>query len=238
MELTVVIPVYNEVESIAPLVDEICGQLDGQLDYAIIVVDDGSTDSTPGILQTSRQAHTRLRILRHRYCCGQSAAIATGVQAAGSTWIATLDGDGQNDPADILTLYRAMDTSPDAVMLVTGYRKQRRDDWLKRVSSRIANVVRAVVLRDATPDSACGLKVFARETFLALPQFDHMHRFLPALVQRQGGKVLSIEVRHRPRRRGVSKYGVHDRLWAGIIDMLGVCWLQRRNRQPVVSEIE
>ena len=238
MELTVVIPVYNEVESIAPLIDEICGQLDGQLDYAIIVVDDGSTDSTPGILQASRQAHPRLRILRHRNSCGQSAAIATGVQAAGSPWVATLDGDGQNDPADILTLYRAMDKSPGAVMLVTGYRKQRRDDWLKRVSSRIANAVRAVVLRDATPDSACGLKVFARDTFLALPQFDHMHRFLPALVQRQGGRVLSIEVRHRPRRRGVSKYGVHNRLWTGIIDMLGVHWLQRRNRQPVVSEIE
>jgi dolichol-phosphate mannosyltransferase len=238
LELTVVIPVYNEVESIAPLIDEICGQLEDKLDYAIIVVDDGSTDSTPGVLQTSRQAHPRLRILRHRSCCGQSAAIATGVQAAGSPWIATLDGDGQNDPADILTLYRAMDKSPGAGMLVTGYRKQRRDDWLKRVSSRIANAVRAVVLSDATPDSACGLKVFARDTFLALPQFDHMHRFLPALVQRQGGKVLSIEVQHRPRRRGVSKYGVHDRLWAGIVDMLGVRWLQRRTRQPVVSEIE
>ena len=238
MELTVVIPVYNEVESIAALLDEICGQLDDKLDYAIIVVDDGSTDSTPGVLQTSRQAHARLRILRHRSCCGQSAAIATGVQAASSPWIATLDGDGQNDPADIMTLYRAMDKSPGAGMLVTGYRKQRRDDWLKRSSSRIANIVRAAVLRDATPDSACGLKVFARDTFLALPQFDHMHRFLPALVQRQGGKVLSIEVQHRPRRRGVSKYGVHDRLWAGIIDMLGVRWLQRRTRRPLVSEIK
>jgi len=238
VELTVVIPVYNEVESIAALLDEICGQLDDKLDYAIIVVDDGSTDSTPGVLQTSRQAHARLRILRHRSCCGQSAAIATGVQAASSPWIATLDGDGQNDPADIMTLYRAMDKSLGAGMLVTGYRKQRRDDWLKRSSSRIANIVRAAVLRDATPDSACGLKVFARDTFLALPQFDHMHRFLPALVQRQGGKVLSIEVQHRPRRRGVSKYGVHDRLWAGIIDMLGVRWLQRRTRWPVVSEIK
>jgi len=238
VELTVVIPVYNEVESIAALLDEICGQLDDKLDYAIIVVDDGSTDSTPGVLQTSRQAHARLRILRHRSCCGQSAAIATGVQAASSPWIATLDGDGQNDPADIMTLYRAMDKSPGAGMLVTGYRRQRRDDWLKRSSSRIANIVRAAVLRDATPDSACGLKVFARDTFLALPQFDHMHRFLPALVQRQGGKVLSIEVQHRPRRRGVSKYGVHDRLWAGIIDMLGVRWLQRRTRWPVVSEIK
>ena len=238
MELTVVIPVFNEVESIAPLIDEVCTRLDGKLDYEIIVVDDGSTDSTPGVLQSSRQAHPQLRILRHRKCCGQSAAIASGVQAAAAPWIATLDGDGQNDPADILMLYQALDKSSTAGMLVTGYRKQRRDDWLKRLSSRVANTVRAWVLGDATPDSACGLKVFARDTFLALPQFDHMHRFLPALVQRQGGRVLSIEVRHRPRARGVSRYGLHDRLWTGIIDLFGVRWLQRRNRRPVVSEIE
>ena len=238
MELSVVIPVFNEVESIAPLLDEICEQLDGKLDYAIIVVDDGSTDCTPGVLQTCREAHPQLRIFRHRVCSGQSAAITTGIEAASSPWIATLDGDGQNDPADILKLYQAMDKSPGAGMLVTGYRKQRRDGWLKRISSRIANAVRALVLRDATPDSACGLKVFARDTYLALPQFDHMHRVLPALVQRQGGRVLSIEVRHRPRQRGVSKYGVHDRLWAGMVDMLGVRWLQRRTRRPVVSEIE
>ena len=238
MELSVVIPVFNEVESIAPLIDEICAQLDDKLDYEIIVVDDGSTDSTPGVLQSSRQAHPQLRILRHRRCCGQSAAIASGVQSAAAPWIVTLDGDGQNDPADILMLYQALDKSSTAGMLVTGYRKQRRDDWLKRVSSRMANAVRSWVLGDATPDSACGLKVFARDTFLALPQFDHMHRFLPALVQRQGGRVLSIEVRHRPRARGVSKYGLHDRLWTGIIDLFGVRWLQRRKRRPVVSEIE
>ena len=238
MELTVVIPVFNEVESIAPLIDEVCTRLDGKLDYEIIVVDDGSTDSTPGVLQSSRQAHPQLRILRHRRCCGQSAAIASGVQSAAAPWIVTLDGDGQNDPADILMLYQALDKSSTAGMLVTGYRKQRRDDWLKRLSSRVANTVRAWVLGDATPDSACGLKVFARDTFLALPQFDHMHRFLPALVQRQGGRVLSIEVRHRPRARGVSKYGLHDRLWTGIIDLFGVRWLQRRNQRPVVSEIE
>jgi dolichol-phosphate mannosyltransferase len=238
VELTVVIPVFNEVESIALLIDEVCTRLDGELDYEIIVVDDGSTDSTPGVLQSSRQAHPQLRILRHRKCCGQSAAIASGVQAAAAPWIATLDGDGQNDPADILMLYQALDKSSTAGMLVTGYRKQRRDDWLKRLSSRVANTVRAWVLGDATPDSACGLKVFARDTFLALPQFDHMHRFLPALVQRQGGRVLSIEVRHRPRARGVSRYGLHDRLWSGIIDLFGVRWLQRRKRRPVVSEIE
>ena len=238
MELSVVIPVFNEVESIALLIDEICAQLDGRLDYEIIVVDDGSTDSTPGVLQSCRQAYPQLRILRHRACCGQSAAIGSGIQAAAATRIATLDGDGQNDPADIMTLYNVLDKSSSPGMLVTGYRKQRQDGWLKRYSSRIANAVRAWTLDDATPDSACGLKVFSRDMFLALPQFDHMHRFLPALVQRQGGQVISVEVRHRPRARGISKYGIHDRLWIGIIDLLGVRWLQRRNRRPFISEIE
>ena len=238
MELSVVIPVFNEVESIALLIDEICAQLDGRLDYEIIVVDDGSTDSTPGELQSCRQAFPQLRILRHRACCGQSAAIGSGIQAAVATRIATLDGDGQNDPADIMTLYSVLDKSSSSGMLVTGYRKQRQDGWLKRYSSRIANAVRSWTLGDATPDSACGLKVFSRDTFLALPQFDHMHRFLPALVQRQGGQVISVEVRHRPRARGISKYGIHDRLWIGIIDLLGVRWLQRRNRRPFISEIE
>jgi dolichol-phosphate mannosyltransferase len=238
VELSVVIPVYNEVESIAPLLDEICSQLDGKLDYEIIVVDDGSTDSTPGVLQSCRQIHPQLRILRHHACCGQSAAIGSGIRAAAASRIATLDGDGQNDPADILKLYEVLDKSITPGMLVTGYRKHRQDDWLKRYSSRLANAVRAWTLGDATPDSACGLKVFSRDTFLALPQFDHMHRFLPALVQRQGGQVISVEVRHRTRARGISKYGIHDRLWVGIIDLLGVRWLQRRKRRPLVSEIE
>jgi dolichol-phosphate mannosyltransferase len=122
--------------------------------------------------------------------------------------------------------------------MVTGYRKQRMDGRLKRLTSRVANSVRRAVLHDDTPDSACGLKLFARTTFLSLPQFDHMHRFLPALVQRQGGKVLSVEVNHRKRQRGQSKYGIHNRLWVGIIDLLGVRWLQQRCKQPVVSEIE
>jgi dolichol-phosphate mannosyltransferase len=238
VELTVVIPVFNEVESIALLIDETCVQLDGTLDYEIIVVDDGSTDSTPGVLQSCRQAHPQLRILRHRACCGQSAAIGSGIQAAAATRIATLDGDGQNDPADILKLYDVLDKSFSTGMLVNGYRKQRQDGWLKRYSSRIANAVRAWMLDDATPDSACGLKVFSRDTFLSLPQFDHMHRFLSALVQRQGGQVISVEVRHRPRARGTSKYGIHDRLWVGIIDLLGVRWLQWRKQRPVVSEID
>lgn len=238
MDLSIVIPVFNEVECIRPLLDEIGVCLVAETGYEVIVVDDGSIDGTAAVLQGARQSHPGLRILHHRERCGQSAAIASGVKAASTQWIATLDGDGQNDPADILKLYRIMDGSPDDVHMVTGYRKQRMDGRLKRLTSRVANSVRRAVLHDDTPDSACGLKLFARTTFLGLPQFDHMHRFLPALVQRQGGKVLSVEVNHRKRQRGQSKYGIHNRLWVGIIDLLGVRWLQQRCKQPVVSEIE
>ncbi|MEN8206113.1 MAG: glycosyltransferase family 2 protein [Pseudomonadota bacterium] len=237
MDLSIVIPVFNEVESIGPLLDEISTRFDAETGYEIIVVDDGSVDDTPAVLQTARQSLPQLRTLHHHECYGQSAAIASGVRAASKHWIATLDGDGQNDPADILKLFRIMDETHDDVQMVAGYRKQRRDGWLKRVTSRVANAVRATVLNDSTPDSACGLRIFARTTFLSLPQFDHMHRFLPALVQRQGGKVLSVEVNHRERLRGQSKYGIHNRLWIGIIDLMGVLWLQRRGKQPVVSEI-
>lgn len=238
MDLTIVIAVFNEVECITPLLDEIGVCFVAETGYEVIVVDDGSIDGTAAVLQAARQSHPGLRILHHRECYGQSAAIASGVKAAGTQWIATLDGDGQNDPADILKLYQVMDESPDDVHMVAGFRKQRKDDWLKRMASRIANSVRDAVLHDNSPDSACGLRLFARTTFLNLPQFDHMHRFLPALVQRQGGKVLSVEVSHRKRLRGQSKYGIHNRLWVGIIDTLGVRWLQRRGTQPVVSEIE
>ena len=238
MDLTIIIPVFNEVESITPLLDEIAAQFDATGAYEVIVVDDGSIDGTPAVLQAARQSHPQLRVLRHRERYGQSMALVSGVLAARTSWIATLDGDGQNDPADIPRLYRVMDETADDVQLVSGYRKQRSDGWLKRLSSRAANTVRAALLGDNMPDSACGLRIFARSTFLGLPRFDHMHRFLPALVQLQGGKVLCVEVNHRRRRRGQSKYGIHNRLWAGIEDTLGVLWLQRRSTQPVVSEIE
>jgi len=237
VDLSVVIPAYNEAESIPLLVGEVCGCLDTVLDYELIVVDDCSGDNTREVLQASRLQHPRLRVLHHGSRSGQSAAICSGVQAARAQLIATLDGDGQNDPVDILNLYRAMEHMQDDLLLVAGYRRQRRDTWLKRFSSRIANRVRAAILKDATPDTGCGLKVFSRATFLALPQFDHMHRFLPALVRRLGGTVLSVDVRHRPRERGKSKYGLHNRLWVGIVDLLGVWWLQRRGFRPDVTEL-
>jgi dolichol-phosphate mannosyltransferase len=238
VDLAIVIPVLNEAESLAPLLDEISTALSGQTGYEIIVVDDGSTDSTYDELSRRTGDCPELRVIRHQARYGQSAAIATGVDAARAHWIVTLDGDGQNDPVDILRLYQTLRQAPADVSLVIGYRTQRRDGLLRLVSSRIANRVRSLLLGDATADSACGLKAFARETFMRLPRFDHMHRFLPALVQRHGGRVLSVEITHRKRTGGRSKYGLHNRLWVGIVDVLGVWWLARRALRPVVEERE
>jgi dolichol-phosphate mannosyltransferase len=164
--------------------------------------------------------------------------VHSGVRAARAQWIATLDGDGQNDPADLPRLIAARgDAANEGVMLFMGNRVTRRDTWLRRLSSRIANGVRAGLLGDGTPDTGCGIKLFHRETFLSLPAFDHMHRFLPALFQRAGSRVVSVPVNHRERTRGRSKYGVHNRLWVGIVDLFGVMWLKARSR-PGVRVVE
>ncbi|MGB7933369.1 MAG: glycosyltransferase family 2 protein [Gammaproteobacteria bacterium] len=238
MDLAIVIPVLNEAYSLAPLLDEITTALAGETGYEIIVVDDGSTDATRDELSRCLERSPLLRVIHHPTRRGQSAAIATGVDAARTRWIVTLDGDGQNDPGDILRFYRTLREAPADVGLVIGHRARRRDTLLKLMSSRIANRVRAWVLGDDTPDSACGLKAFARETFMRLPRFDHMHRFLPALVRRQSGRVLSLEITQRERTGGRSKYGLHNRLWVGIVDLLGVWWLKRRALRPVVEERE
>ncbi|MDO9710518.1 glycosyltransferase [Paracraurococcus lichenis] len=235
LPLSVVIPVRNEAPNIAPLVQEIEAALAG-VPHEIVYVDDGSSDATPAALRAAA-AGASVRALRHRASCGQSAAIVTGVKAARGTWIATLDGDGQNDPADIPRLLARAEAEGGAI-LVAGHRVTRRDSWVKRRSSRIANAVRARLLRDATPDTGCGLKVFPRALFLDLPHFDHMHRFLPALVLRQGGRVVSEPVNHRPRVRGRSNYGTLDRLAVSLFDLVGVAWLQRRWKRPVVDAAE
>ncbi|MFN3883773.1 MAG: glycosyltransferase family 2 protein [Rhodocyclaceae bacterium] len=234
--LSVVVPVRNEAENIEPLVREIVAALAGRTEFEIVYVDDGSTDATPQALARLKAAFPMLRVITHRRSCGQSQALATGILHARYEWIATLDGDGQNDPADIPALLAVLadPEQPANLELIAGWRKNRQDDWLRRLSSRIANAVRSRFLGDATPDTGCGLKLFARATFLELPHFDHMHRFLPALVQRNGGAVVSVPVNHRPRVRGQSKYGVHDRLWVGIVDLFGVAWLQRRVRRPEI----
>ena len=237
MDLSVVIPVRDEADNIAPLVAEIGAALDGVLEYEIIYVDDGSSDATAAEIRRLMATMLRLRLIRHHRSCGQSAAIHTGVRLARAAWIATIDGDGQNDPADIPRLWQAAHEAPlQPPLLVNGWRARRQDSWSKRRASAIANHVRARLLGDATPDTGCGLKVFARALFLELPYFDHMHRFLPALVLRAGGTVRSVKVNHRPRRRGVSKYTVLDRLGVGVVDLIGVMWLQRRARRPAVVE--
>jgi dolichol-phosphate mannosyltransferase len=239
VQLSIVVPVRNEQDNILPLLEEIHAALAaGAGDFEVIYVDDGSTDATPARLAEAMARYPRLRVLAHRASCGQSTALATGFRAARGEWIATLDGDGQNDPADLPRLIAARDGAAGSnVQLVAGYRKKRQDNWLKRVSSRVANGVRSRLLGDATPDTGCGLKLILRSACLELPFFDHMHRFLPALVQRNGGVTLSVEVNHRPRSRGVSNYGLFDRLWVGIVDLAGVMWLKRRARRAAVSEI-
>lgn len=236
-EISVVIPARDEADNIGPLLDDVRASLDDRVDYEIVVVDDGSVDATPARLREAVRRFPRLRSVRHESPSGQSASLWTGVRLARAPWIVTLDGDGQNDPADIPALLDARAAGPSGrLLLVSGYRQSRHDGWVKRASSRIANAVRRRVLGDGTPDTGCGLKLFSREAFLALPYFDHMHRFIPALVRRSGGEILSVPVRHRERVHGRSHYGVRNRLWTGIVDMLGVLWLQRRATNPVLAK--
>ena len=238
LKLSVVVPVHNENENLRPLIEEIETAVAQLTDHEIIYVDDGSSDDTLARLQALKQEFPRLRVLRHQTCCGQSTALRTGIQAAKGPVIATLDGDGQNDPANIpamLTAWQELKQQSDTA-LVAGYRRNRKDTGWRKFSSRFANRIRAGLLRDETPDTGCGLKLFDRDLFLAMPYFDHMHRFLPALAQRAGSRVISVEVNHRPRTRGQSKYGTWHRLWVGIWDLLGVMWLQRRAHVPVVEE--
>ena len=239
MELSIVVPVHNESENLRSLIEEIEAAVKGQGAHEIIYVDDGSSDDTLARLTQLKQDFPALRVLHHKNCCGQSAAVRTGIRAAKGRVIATLDGDGQNDPASIpamLAAWRELDASSSRGAMVAGYRKKRKDTGWRKLSSRIANGIRASLLRDETPDTGCGLKVFGRELFLEFPYFDHMHRFLPALAQRAGGKVVSVEVNHRPRTLGQSKYGTWGRLWVGIWDIMGVMWLQRRAHIAEVEE--
>ncbi len=222
------------------LAREIHAALDGRLNFEVLFVDDGSSDTTAAeVLRIRDGSSPPIRLLKHEKCIGQSAGICTGVRAAKAPWVATLDGDGQNDPADLPHLIEALwDYDCDGrLKLVMGNRTARRDTLLRRLSSRIANGVRSIALNDATPDTGCGIKLFEREMFLQLPHFKHMHRFLPALVQRSGQRVISVPVNHRPRTQGKSKYGVNNRLWVGMVDLLGVLWLSRRRiALPAVAE--
>jgi dolichol-phosphate mannosyltransferase len=235
-ELSVVVPVHDEAGNVTPLVEQIETALAGAVSFEAVFVDDCSSDETLARLDACARSRPWLVVVAHRRNCGQSTALRTGVAEAQGALIATLDGDLQNDPGDIpklLARWRELRREhAGRPVLVVGWRARRHDRWIRRVSSRIANGVRARLLGDATPDTGCALKICARDDFLALPYFDHMHRFLPALIQRAGGIVESVPVSHRPRSAGRSHYGIHNRLWVGLVDLLGVMWLQRRARVP------
>jgi dolichol-phosphate mannosyltransferase len=238
-EISVVVPACNEAENVEPLVREIHAAMNTR-DYEMIFVNDGSTDDTAGVLKRLMGEFSRLRVLHHSFRSGQSAAVASGVRAARGPWIATLDGDGQNDPADIPRLIAERDASANrGVQLFMGNRKaSRKDTAFRKLQSSIANGVRSSMLGDGTPDTGCGIKLFSRDVFMDLPRFDHMHRFLPALFLRHGARVISVPVGHRPRLRGTSKYGMLNRLWVGIVDICGVMWLRRRYKPGLLVREE
>ncbi|GMV27890.1 MAG: dolichol-phosphate mannosyltransferase [Rhodanobacteraceae bacterium] len=236
-QLSVVVPVFNERDNVKPLIDEIVAALRGRCDFEIVYVDDCSKDDSLAVLQGLKPQVSELRVIRHVSQSGQSTAIRNGVKAARGSWIATLDGDGQNDPADIPKLLAARDDGPADVKLYAGWRVNRKDTGSKRWASKIANAIRSRLLRDATPDTGCGIKLFEREAFLDLPYFNHMHRYLPALMQRSGWKTVSVPVNHRARGAGVSKYNNLNRALVGIADLRGVAWLIRRAKRTAVEEI-
>lgn len=241
-QLSVVVPVHNEQDNVAPLVGEIVAALRGNAllqggDFEIVYVDDLSRDATLERLKQLQATTPELRVLRHLANSGQSTAIRNGVKAARGAWIATLDGDGQNDPADIPKLLAEREHADPGVRLFAGWRVNRQDSGSKRWASKWANAIRSRMLRDATPDTGCGIKLFERDAFLDLPYFDHMHRYLPALMQRAGWKTVSVPVNHRHRASGVSKYNNLNRALVGIRDLRGVSWLIARSRRTGVEEV-
>lgn len=236
--ISIVVPVRNEADNIAPLIEEITAALGERWAYEIIYVNDGSTDATGERLAAIMAQRDNLRQLRHAKSGGQSAAVRSGVRAARGVIVATLDGDGQNNPAFLPDLIAAVEKGAN-VGLAAGQRVGRKDTGFKKFQSRVANKVRNAILQDGTRDTGCGLKAFRREVFLTMPYFDGLHRFLPALVRREGFDIAYVDVIDRPRHSGVSNYGFFDRLWIGIMDLAGVWWLIRRKKPtPDVIEVK
>ncbi|MCC8363014.1 glycosyltransferase family 2 protein [Lysobacter sp. A6] len=235
-QLSVVVPVFNEQDNVGPLLREVVAALRGRVEFEAVFVDDDSKDGTLAALRALKAEVPELRVLHHTKQSGQSTAIRTGVRHARAPWIATLDGDGQNDPADIPKLLAARATAEPSIRLFAGWRVNRQDSGSKRWASKWANKIRSNMLRDDTPDTGCGIKLFERDAFLDLPYFDHMHRYLPALMQRAGWKTVSVPVNHRPRSAGVSKYNNLNRALVGIRDLMGVAWLIVRSKRTGVEE--
>lgn len=232
-QLAVVIPMFNEEDNVAQLLQEVCSALEHHPDFEIIVVNDGSTDATLDKLQALCKKIPQLRVVNHDGNFGQSIGLVSGIKAATKPWIATLDGDGQNDPADIPKLIQAAEANgAHAKLLLAGHRVNRKDTHWKKFGSKFANSIRQWFLKDNCPDTGCGIKLFPREAFLSLPHFNHMHRYLPALFKCMGGDIINIPVNHRPRTLGQSKYGNWGRLKVGIVDLFGVAWLIRRTKFP------
>ena len=236
-ELSVIVPVRDEADNILPLIGEIDQALAGRWRFEMIYVDDGSRDQTAARLREAKVRYSHLRIVTHARSCGQSAALLSGARQARGRTLVTLDGDGQNDPADIpkLLQVQAEAEAGPAGCMASGIRVERKDTATRRIASKLANRIRGALLKDGIQDSACGLRVFPRETFLQMPYFDHIHRFLPALMIREGGRVIGVPVNHRPRERGTSKYGLGNRLLVGVVDLFGVLWLLRRRRLAEVT---
>ena len=237
--ISVVLPAKDEKGNIGPLISEIVGVLATREVFEIIVVDDASSDGTgEEVLAVSKVHNCECKVIRHGVSTGQSTAVTTGVLNAQGQWIITLDADGQNDPADIPALLTAAKNQTAEHFCIAGFRKKRKDTPWVRFQSRFANKLRNALLKDGVPDTGCGLKLFPRHTFLRLPYFNHMHRYIPALVRRLGGAIEVVDVNHRDREAGVSKYNAWNRAWVGIVDLFGVMWLIRRSKIPVIQEIK
>jgi dolichol-phosphate mannosyltransferase len=230
-DVSIVVPVFNETGNVGPLAREIAAAFAGQA-YEMIFVDDASTDSTRADLIALKAELPSLRVLSHQRNSGQSRSVRTGILAARAAIVVTMDGDGQNDPADAPRLAARLVASPDQVALVGGQRVKRQDSLAKKFASKVGNGVRKRLLKDGAEDTGCGLKAFRREAFLRLPYFDHIHRYLPALMIREGYQVAFEPVGHRARMAGASKYTNLGRLWASLSDLLGVMWLNSRSRLP------
>lgn len=230
VDLSIIVPVYNEADNILPLVREVAAALDQDpRRYELVFVDDGSTDSTWERIQEAHRLDPRVRGIRHACNAGQSAALWTGLQATTGPIVATLDGDLQNDPADLPRLLRELEQCD----FVSGARLRRQDTWLRRVSSRVARIARRLVLKADFLDTGCALRVFRRSALASIFPFHGWHRFLPILVQAAGGRTVEVPVRHRPRASGQSKYGVWNRLGRGLYDLVGVRWYLNRMIRPV-----